>query len=95
MVTEAERNTFVTEGKKVVEAGERWYATLTIEQNIEKKYPAGHFIIINVENGDYVVDKDEMTASKKAKKQFPSTAPRFVRKIIGPYPHIAFAGCMR
>ena len=95
MVTEAERNAFETEGQKVIEAGERWYARLSIEQDIEKKYPAGHFIIINVENGDYVVDKDEIIASKKAKKQFPSTAARFVRKIIGPYPHIAFAGCMR
>ena len=91
MVTEAERAAFIREGKEVVELGEEWYDRLKTE--LEKIYPAGYFVIINVDNGECVVDKDEVQASHKAKKQFSQDARCFVRKIVGPYPHIAFAGC--
>lgn len=93
MVTEAERQALINEGEIVIKTGEQWYAKLGSE--LEKKFPAGYFVIINIENGDYVVDEDEIVASQKARKVFPPEARRFIRKIVGPYPHVEFAGCLR
>lgn len=66
MVTEAERQALINEGEIVIKTGEQWYAKLGSE--LEKKFPAGYFVIINIENGDYVVDEDEIVASQKREK---------------------------
>lgn len=43
----------------------------------------GKFVVINVDTGDFEIDKDDLAASKRAKSRFPGS-PLFVVRVGAP-----------
>jgi hypothetical protein len=64
--------------EEIVRRGQALY-----EQEIRPKVEAEHkgeYLVVNVETGDYVIDQDDLAASKRAKTQYPN-APLFTVRI--------------
>jgi hypothetical protein len=79
MATPEEIAEFKQLGRDVVDAGEKWFAKL--ERELKEKYPGEYTVIINTEDGSYVVGKTRLDALLAAEKQFPDTAKGYVRGI--------------
>jgi hypothetical protein len=64
--------------QEIVQRGQTLY-----EQEIRPKVEAEHkgeYLIVNVETGDYVMDADDLVASKRAKAKYPN-APLFTVRV--------------
>ena len=64
--------------QEIVERGQALY-----EQEIRPKVEPEHkgeYLIVNVETGDYVMDADDLVASKRAKAKYPN-APLFTVRV--------------
>lgn len=72
-----------------VSEGEEWYKK--IAEELEKKH-VGQYVIINVEDGQYVVAEDEVRVIQLAEKEFGTPRRTFFRKIGEPYPEQLFPG---
>jgi hypothetical protein len=66
---------------EIVRRGNEWYQR-AIRPVVEPEYD-GKFLIINVETGEYVLDFDDVLASKKARTAFPD-APLFTMRVGRP-----------
>lgn len=59
-------------GDEIVQRGQALY-----EERIRPKVEAGNkgkYLVINIETGEYEMDADDLTASKRAKERFPDAA---------------------
>jgi hypothetical protein len=64
--------------EEIVQRGQALY-----EEKIRPKVEAGHrgeYLILNVDTGDYVMDPDDLTASKRARVMFPN-APLYTVRV--------------
>jgi len=59
-----------------IEKGKEWYKKLAKE--LERKY-FGHYIVINTETGEYVVDADDVKVLDLSDEKFPNRKRYFTR----------------
>lgn len=90
MATPEEIETFKRDGANVVAEGERWFKK--IEETLKAKHPGDHTVVINVDDGTYVVAATRLDAVLAAEKQFPTGARGYVRG-IAVRSNIDFDGC--
>ena len=89
MVTEAEIEISKKKNREIIEKGKPLYAKL--KEELQKKFPSHHIVVINVDDGTYVVGKDEVEAIQKAEKAFSNG---YVCRVDNE-PVAEFAGCPR
>lgn len=89
MVSPSEVEQFKKENREIIEKGKPFYEKLKGE--LQKNFPPHYIVIINVDDGTYVVGKDGLEAVQMAEKVFQRG---YVCRIDN-QPVAEFAGCPR